>query len=74
MIEQSTTAAHLGEGGGGIHPLPFKSLIFMCPPSAVKLPVRAIFLEFTKNALKIRPLRALFFEFTKKCAVCGHFP
>ena len=28
-------------------------------------PVRAIFLEFTKNALKMRPLRALFFEFTK---------
>ena len=40
----------------------------MCPQSAVKVtmcPVRAIFLEFTKNALKMRPLRALFFEFTK---------
>ena len=28
-------------------------------------PVRAIFLEFTKNSLKMRPLWALFFEFTK---------
>ena len=42
----------------------------MCPPSAVKVPLQcallsAIFLEFTKNALKMHPIRALFLKFTK---------
>ena len=58
---------HLQHGGTVYVPSKCcKSAFTMCP-------VRAIFLEFTKNALKMRPLRALFFEFTKNShEMCPH--
>ena len=61
--------AHLGRREGGYIPALEKPNIYVpskcCKSAFTMCPVRAIFLEFTKNALKLRPLRALFFEFTK---------
>ena len=63
------SGAHLEGGGGDTSPALEKPNIYVpskcCKSAFTMCPVRAIFLEFTKNALKMRPLRALFFEFTK---------